>query len=222
MHPDVVDHRCPRCHRRSHGVGVGDVQVGGGISEHLDTVTSFGGQRHHSAAQLAVCTGHHDRIHGCQVWHAGFGWARQRPPASNLRTAGGERSSRLPRSAETREGRERCHEIQARPEVSALPRRGGALPGDPTVPTHVARTAPTIPTREPHVDTRVKKSVAPGDRANAAPANRPRDRAGRDTGMHALHSDNPIPSPQSRPRTPVAGGPRHTSRSPSCRSSFFS
>nr|WP_176461170.1 hypothetical protein [Rhodococcus sp. 06-412-2B] len=106
--------------------------------------------------------------------------------------------------------------------MSALPRRGGALPGDPTVPMHAVRTAPTISMRVTHVDTPTKNSAVSAGPAAAAAANRPGDRTGRGSVIPAVPSGDRNPSAALLPRVAVAVGPRLTWLSQSCRFSFFS
>ncbi|MDI9895441.1 hypothetical protein QM797_11960 [Rhodococcus sp. IEGM 1381] len=94
--------------------------------------------------------------------------------------------------------------------MSALPRRGGALPGDPTVPMHAARTAPTISMHVPHVDTPTKNSAVGAAPANAAAANRPGIRTGHGSAIPAVPSGNQNPSSALLLQVAVAVGPRLT------------
>nr|WP_314141780.1 hypothetical protein [uncultured Rhodococcus sp.] len=105
--------------------------------------------------------------------------------------------------------------------MSALPRRGGALPGEPTVPERAPQAAPATARALP-TDTATTNSArnAPAENADRElAANVRTDRAGRIGAALAVASSNPNPT-AGRLASAVPGGPRPMSRSQCSRSSF--
>ncbi|AJW39719.1 MULTISPECIES: hypothetical protein [unclassified Rhodococcus (in: high G+C Gram-positive bacteria)] len=100
--------------------------------------------------------------------------------------------------------------------MSALPRRGGALPGDPTAPERAPRAAPPI-AGTLLTDTATTNSAEKADGELAA--NVRTDRAGRNDAALAVASSNPNPT-AGRLASAVPAGPRRTSRSRCSRSWF--
>ncbi|OZD66330.1 hypothetical protein CH272_05860 [Rhodococcus sp. 05-340-1] len=104
--------------------------------------------------------------------------------------------------------------------MSALPRRGGALPGEPTVPESAPRAAPTITAALPTVTatTNAVENAALENANRSHPANAQVDRAGRIDAALAVASSDPSPT-AGRLAPVVPDGPRPTSRSQCSRSS---
>ncbi|WP_218829157.1 hypothetical protein, partial [Rhodococcus sp. 05-2254-6] len=98
--------------------------------------------------------------------------------------------------------------------MSALPRRGGALPGDPTIPERAPRDAPAS-ARAPPTDTsttNTAKNAAPENADMALPANARPDRVVPIGEALAVASSDPDPAAGAL-ASAVPDGPRPTSRS---------